>query len=70
MKSLGQIENRVPQCCLTAVEACLSDATCDKRGSIRAGVEHELELFREGENNITPREAHYCERFLKWMDEP
>jgi len=65
--TIKAVRKRIPACALAAVEACESDPACGAIENIIAGVEHELDLYREGEENISHRAAFLCSSFLKWV---
>ncbi len=68
MKTFEEALKRVPSCCSSAVESCLTDKTCEPLGSIIAGVEFELDLRAEGQDGcITAKERREAEKFLRWI---
>lgn len=56
---------RLPECCELSVADCVED-TGETIESIRAGVEHEIALYRDGNDGcINRREYDECVRYLR-----
>ena len=66
-----QAVRRLPMCAVGAVEACQSDR--EKLGEpenfkdLLDGVQHEIDLYIEGERNITNSEYLQCIRYRRWL---
>lgn len=67
MKTYATAIKRMPACCASAVEACESDRSIAPIQNLIDGVRHELDLYQEGEENISLSEANECARFLEWI---